>query len=125
MTVSFNNFINSARKLSIGSDEIDYRNAASRAYYAVYHEARRVSVCSNGNTGLRTGIHQKLCEKLKTHTGSNKKDSDIRKIGINLAMCKKERVKADYKINLTYSKVDALKTIQQADSIIRLSANFP
>ena len=125
MTVSFKDFIDSAKNLLQGVDEIAYRNAASRAYYAAFHEAKRVSKQSNGNIGRKKGSHQQLCNKLKTHTGSNKMDSTIREIGVNLAMCKTERVRADYKIDKDYFLTDAKKTIQQTEKIIILSANIP
>jgi len=96
----------------------------SRAYYAAYHEANRVSRYSNGSSS-KSGVHEKLCEKLKTHKGVNVRDITLNEIGVILTMCKKERVNADYYIKIKYSHQNAQSIIKQVEHIISLATIFP
>ncbi|MFO2968471.1 HEPN domain-containing protein [Legionella pneumophila serogroup 1] len=114
----------SAKILVNGQSEIDYRNATSRAYYSAYHEAKRVGARSNGHS-KKSGTHNMLIEKLKTHIGITPIDQALKQIGILLSMCKKQRTKADYFLNVQYSKTDAQQTINLADKILQLTHQFP
>lgn len=125
MSVSYNDFITSAKIVVKGGSEIDYRNAASRAYYGAYHEAERMSSVSNGSIGKGGGVHQKLINKLKTHSGSTSRDDEIRQIGVMLDMCKKQRIYADYRLQRQYTQTNACITIQIVDCLINISTAIP
>ncbi len=124
MPVQPNDFITSAINIIKNGTEIDCRNAVSRAYYAAYHEADRVSQYSNG-VSTKKGTHEKLSDKLKKHPGSTSKDKDIRKMGVLLEQCKKYRVEADYFIMNQFTIANAQAVVTQCQDIINLAKNIP
>ncbi|WP_131780276.1 hypothetical protein [Legionella bozemanae] len=126
MSITFTEFIDSAKLLlKNGKNEIDYRNATSRAYYSAYHESKRISQYSNGINISNCGAHERLIQKLQRHLGANPTDDDIRQIGILLNMCKKQRTNADYFLNTKYNKSDTQQTILLVEQILSLSNQFP
>jgi uncharacterized protein (UPF0332 family) len=127
MSISKDDFINSAKVIIQGNNEIDYRNASSRAYYGAFHEAERISkIYSNGIIDAQVGMHERVIKNLKTHTGFSKTDLLINQIAALLAMCKKQRVKADYHLMKKFHQFDAKAVISMCETIINLtSKNFP
>lgn len=126
MPINSIDFLNSAKQLINGNTEIDLRNATSRAYYAAFHEAKRISQYSNYViSNNKTGIHQRIIEKLIKHPGFSSKDTDIRQIGIILSQCKKGRTKADYSIHCGYSKIEADTIVLQVENLIQISTRLP
>lgn len=121
MSITFKDFLDSAQKLVKSNDEVDHRNAASRAYYAAFHEAKRVSKYSNSMVIKNQGVHEQLIQKLKTHPGKDPRSHNIRDIGNFFSQCKSYRVRADYHINKNFPNPDALKAISIAEQIINLS----
>lgn len=128
MPITKDDFITSAKTIMRGSplNEIDYRNAVSRAYYAAFHEASRISdKYSKGNFGNRKGTHEKVIHKLQTHPTITSTDQVINEIGNLLQMCKKQRVRADYNLNAHFHKTNTDTTLQICDQILLITANFP
>ena len=117
-------FLSSAINILNNGSEIDFRNAVSRAYYAAYHEALRVSKKSNGSS-IKKGSHEILIDKLKKHKGLSSKDKAIVKIGVLLSICKKHRVEADYYIKQQCSNVTAQTVINECQYIINLAKIIP
>ncbi len=98
--------------------EIDIRCATSRFYYSAFHSARGFhdalpspGVAPSGNVG----IHESLIKRLITPTIKNgdPRYSASRRAAYILTEMRKNRVKADYDLDATFSITDALKT--QAD----------
>lgn len=94
MTVSASYFLQFAIPLSNGSTEIEWRNGASRAYYAGFHRALlSVSYCPD-NSNYKMGDHERISERFKLE-GSKKAKS----IAYVLEAMKKHRRMADYEID--------------------------
>ncbi len=130
MPITQKDLINSAKLMinagNLSLSEVDYRNAISRAYYAAYHEADRVAnKYSKGNSGNKHGMHEKLINKLISHPNIQQRDAVINQIGSLLRMCKKQRVRADYRLRATLSKTDAEATLLNCEQIINLTVQFP
>lgn len=101
------------------------RSAISRAYYSAFH------YCVNWHSGLpaqgtmpekKTGIHATLIFRLinpAKEVQALKRDSDSKKKGALLKLLHEERVRADYKLDQTISKLHSLRAIEQAKSIRR------
>lgn len=130
----WNNYLKLAEELSkphinIDSNEACLRSAVSRAYYAVYHKAKKTA--ENKDSSLlkeiksepvsdvrggdrRRGDHEVIAEFWSRYSGCVFSD-----IGLNLGRLHKERVKCDY-----YDKVDeninknVIKTIENAKEIL-------
>lgn len=87
--------------------EVDFRNAASRAYYALFHACKPVAeaMCSpaHGNA------HEKVIRALKSHT-----DHKIRSLGNSLEQARDFRSRADYTLDLNYTRGLAMQTIGHA-----------
>ena len=94
MAVTPEELLDAATKLERGNSEADWRNAASRAYYAAYHRCRgvaqdvRLSVPDGGSH------HVALADALMH--GAN---APIRRIGHMLDLCRSRRALADYQID--------------------------
>lgn len=120
--VTYQHFIESAKALSAsGSSEMDYRNAASRSYYAAYHICRELAknLPNFIDIKIRGGVHQNLLNILQ---GS--RDINIRRIGILLQFCKASRTKADYHINDNFDNKEADSLIKNTEKIIELYLNL-
>ena len=110
MAVKPSDFLASAQEMVTRGQEIDYRNAASRAYYAAYlrverHAAELPSPASS--TGK--GVHAKVIAKF-----SASDNEDLAALGISLSAMKKTRTAADYKLQDTVSQSDAMKQVEVA-----------
>jgi len=115
--VNYEDFIKSAQKLLTidPAEEINYRNAISRAYYAFYH--RCLPLYTESNDKILADSHKTVVSTLdekyqqtsekKYHTASNRLDK-LRKI----------RVKADYRLSQNISLYDAKRAVQSAQKAI-------
>ena len=94
--------------------EINYRNAASRAYYSGYHCALPIA----NNIGIPAdagGNHASLIAAFE-----KERKLDYKKIGYMLRQCFQIRVKADYQIDENFELGSAETAIEQIDKIIDL-----
>ena len=103
MTVSEKDFLKSAKELvNTPSSEMDYRNAASRAYYSSLHSCMKIVVTfpTIGDTS-KGGVHaQAIDQLLNPPTSVSKNKAAItKKAGHILRHMKTIRTKADYYIN--------------------------
>ena len=108
VSVTYEEFMTLATKLAEGDSEIEWRNAAARAYYAAYHRAHMaVDLCpENGHFSM--GSHERLAERFQAH-GSN----GAKSIAYILAAMKKIRVSADYEIFDPFESTAAINQISQ------------
>ncbi len=119
MAVTPEQLLDAATKLERGDSEADWRNAASRAYYAAYHRCRgmaqdeRVSVPDGGSH------HAALADALMH--GIN---TPIRRIGHMLDLCRSRRARADYQIDATFPRQlgrtvveDCRRILSEADGV--------
>lgn len=113
MSVTYQQFLDSAKLFLSGLSEMDYRNAASRGYYAAYHICLKLGKKYPDFIDDRAGLHEKLIRKLESA-----KDRNIMSIGYILRMCRSSRKKADYLLDDIFSKKEAELTINQAEKII-------
>ena len=114
MAVTPNALFEAANVLGNSESEVDLRNAASRAYYAAYHQCRPLgqglSLPSSPDQG---GVHRKLIDTL---TGaSNRK---LKSLGYRLEQCRKLRVMADYVIGSEFLPQDAWTALAQCSKIL-------
>lgn len=115
MPVSGSEFLQSAQSYLSNNTEIHYRNAASRAYYAIYHEI--TGKLRNIPEPQGTGVHQSLYNYL---VSVNKGEEDfcpraLKGIGYQLNQCKAIRTRADYLTGEDFSQT-------HADSAIAISS---
>jgi len=114
MSVTYQHFLDSARVFLSGSSEMDYRNAASRGYYAAYHICLNLGKQLPDFTDEKLGVHEKLITKLE-----RARDRNIKAVGYILRTCKSSRKKADYLLEDKFSKQEAGLTINHAEKIIQ------
>lgn len=90
-------------------DESKYRTSISRAYYAAHLTAR----CKLESSGFifteKKNVHQEVIDQLKN---SNKKASDM------LYKLRRDRNKADYKLDIQIYKGDAISCLKSSKIII-------
>ena len=119
MSVTYLDFINSAKKIILDDNEIDYRNASSRAYYAAYHKA--------GPVGIKIGISLEVVTRhaLLIRALIKQSNSHYRKIGYMLRQIKYLREDADYRLNERFTKDKANDSINQSERIQKLLDHSP
>jgi uncharacterized protein (UPF0332 family) len=97
-------FLDSAYQILQGAKgEVDYRNAASRAYYAAYHLAeKRV-----GESATMGASHERIITALK---GSPHQQE--RSLGNQLQQIKRSRVWADYRLDEDFPRIESNKVLK-------------
>lgn len=104
------------------NDESMIRTVVSRAYYSVFHGA--LELFDNKydwpiDSGLKAGVHEKLYSRFDNHDFSDKdKIKTIAKIKSKLIILKKQRVKADYKLDLSITSLDARYILSEVEIIL-------
>ena len=115
MSISSDDLINYAESLisSQQSSEVHLRSAASRSYYAVFHEAQLAAdTLGLAIVATNSGEHEKLISRFSA--GGKR----LKVIASMLAACKRVRVDADYKIATPFHYKEAEKHIRQCKSIV-------
>ena len=119
MSVTPNELLEAAKALGRGDSEVDWRNAASRAYYAAWH--RCLPIGRSVGLSAERGVHRQLIETLEQD-----RNMTLRSLGYILRQCRKLRVKADYEIETDFSPEDAQVALTQSEKIlIRAEAHLP
>ena len=121
MAVTPRELLEAAGALEERGSEIDLRNAASRAYYAAYHQCRRLAQ----NLRLRPapgsgGVHRTVIDSL-TDSGDRK----LKSLGYRLEQCRKLRVVADYEIEVEFPPGDARTALAQCRKILDGAESIP
>ena len=125
MPVNPNDFLDIAIDYAASGDEIQLRNAVSRAYYAGYlHVLDRVNAAGIPLVGSSSGMHEKLihtfnsngCAKLN---GGMKPPKQYEIAGL-LKLTKQLRAKADYSLDSTITQDDKDAAISNAKELMKL-----
>ena len=117
-------FSDSAKALLSVGGEIDYRNAASRAYYCMYHSIQRkvLSQCKNIPLYPKAGVHAALIRFLEDggkKGGIGSIDAkECLKLSMALGAAKRLRARADYDLDDVFSRTDAEQVIRSAERFV-------
>lgn len=100
MPISPEDFLTTAKKLSESELESCHRSAASRAYYAVYHQAKFYadSKAFPSLVHVATGDHSRLVLRYEDDGKSNN-NIKSKSIAISLKTLKDNRKRADYELD--------------------------
>ena len=96
-------------------DEAARRSAASRAYYAAFHAARRHAW--RKNLPPAPGVaktHQALIEALESSC-----DPQDQRVGYRLRQVRDIRHRADYDIQVSFEHSEARQALREAEDIVR------
>lgn len=121
MSVTPDDFIDAAETLILNNTEMDFRNAASRAYYGAYH---RSFIYAHHHLGIPAdvdgGSHYAVSESYLS-----KSDLSYRKVSILLRQAKAIRVTADYHLSVNFDENLAATALEQAKRIIESVDSLP
>lgn len=113
--VNYQDFLNAAQQLLKGGDEMSYRNAVSRAYYALYH--RCMPLYAKIDERPADDHHAKVVQALH-------QQPQYEAIANRLNKLRKLRNTADYDLHKTLSRYQAetavklaIHTIQTVDKL--------
>ncbi|MBS4690091.1 hypothetical protein [Aeromonas veronii] len=113
MSVLSKNFLDFAIDSAKRADEIGYRNAVARSYYAIFHEAQEKMVSL---PNYSAHAHDGLIQYLKNPAKDEPYDKAVlRGLAAMLQQQKGKRVIADYYLNRDVSESDALESIKTAE----------
>lgn len=105
-------FLDAALAMMAGQREIDYRNAASRAYYCAYHVCRALLERMPNPNKSTAATHERVVMDLQTHP-----DRRLKKLGNKLNQAKALRRQADYALDADFSHTNAKQAIGHAQKI--------
>ena len=114
MAVTPEGLLEAANSIAKGDQEIDWRNATSRAYYAAYHRCRLAAQEARLSIAEVGGMHAALVETLTAPLTS----SSLKSLGYLLEQCRRRRVKADYHIDEMFSRDIADATLADSKVIL-------
>jgi uncharacterized protein (UPF0332 family) len=119
MSVTPENFLESARTLSTQRDEISYRNCISRAYYGSYHKATTITAVPRPalDDERKVGMHKRYIDYLLQF----ERNSTERKIGLKLQILFNRRIIADYQLELEVFQHDVLVQLNTAADVFNLA----
>ncbi|WP_429103591.1 hypothetical protein [Aeromonas hydrophila] len=113
MSVLSRDFLDFAIDAAQRADEIGYRNAVARSYYAIFHEASEIMVSL---PNYAAHAHDGLIQYLKKPAKDEPYDrTALRGLAAMLQQQKGKRVIADYSLNRDVSESDALESIKTAE----------
>ena len=115
MAVDHKEFLKAAQRMKREPREIDRRNTASRAYYAVFHRCRSIAV-RHGLASTNYVQHGQLIDAIKRSHASE--DITIVKA---LRRAQWLRTKADYHINQDFAESEATDSLEYATRIFELA----
>ena len=115
MSIGPDDFLDAAQKLGRGSDEVDFRNAVSRSYYAAFHRCK--ALAKKGD--FRVSGHGDHADVIDALERSFKTDGKI--LARMLRRCRTLRRKADYKIEDELTASEAQSCIDQAVKIFEIA----
>lgn len=99
MTVSAKDFEQFARQLLEGTKEIEWRNSASRIYYAAYHACLQQAHRCPENGHFKMGSHEALINRYELQSST-----PARSIAYILLEMKRVRCNADYVLDGKFEK---------------------
>ena len=113
MPVTHNEFLASAKAYSAGPDEIQFRNAISRGYYAAYHACGPFGASLPEYAGSTGGMHARFISRF-----TSSRDQSQRRIGYMLKWCHEQRCSADYDMSETITEDMAASLLLSCEKII-------
>ncbi len=117
MSVLSKDFLNFATDSVQRADEIGYRNAVARSYYAMFHEVRAL-VVSLPNYSAHA--HDGLIQYLKNPDKDEPYDRmALRGLAAMLQQQKGKRVVADYDLGSDVNSNDALESVRAAERLFQ------
>lgn len=108
-----------ASRLAKGGTEAEWRAAISRAYYAVFHIARRLFVDLSFVVPRADRSHQYLVFRL-----SNSGEPSVEQAGRELDTLRRLRNRADYDETPAIKQLQAIGAVQIAEAIIQVLDNI-
>ena len=120
MPVTPNELLEAAKVIGRGEAEVDWRNAASRAYYAAWHRCLPIGRSVGLSAQPGQGVHQQLIETL---TGN--RNTTLKSLGYMLRQCRDLRVEADYEIKTDFPPAAARTALEQCEKILNMAAALP
>jgi len=107
-------FLPAARRLAGGSDEADFRSAASRAYYAAFHAARDVLAALRFRVPRADRAHDYLYRRL-----NNCGVAVVRQAADLLLDLRRLRNEADYDVRPPFPAVQAADAVADAEQVLQ------
>lgn len=114
MAVAPSDMLDAAAEMAAGSREVDWRNAASRAYYAAYHRCKVLAQDERIEVDANRSAHEALVRAL----GARDNSRPMRVISDVLDKCRMKRRDADYEIGKQFLKQAALTSVEDCREII-------
>ena len=92
--------------------EVQFRTVISRAYFAMFNDAK--AFCSAGRFNPSRGgeDHRNLFEFMRSHS-----DVTVRRVGVRLGSLRAQRNQADYNFDLNINRARAATAMQDAENI--------
>lgn len=118
MSVSIDDLKQFAENLSNANGECEWRSAASRGYYAIYHKTLGVADACLPQNPHAIGEHERLTERLK-QAGMKGRSLAYRIIDL-----KKVRTRADYDLAANFAQQDAVDLIGNCPSVFNQADEF-
>lgn len=120
MTISSQDFLDSAEKCLCNDDEIGYRNAVSRGYYALYHE---ISCRMTYMPGYQSNHHAALIDYLSKNALHKNEPFDsvkLKSLSGKLRKLRLDRNEADYDLDcLRFNRDMAEQSLNQIRNIFK------
>lgn len=115
MAVTPEAIFQSAVVLARGDEEVDWRNACSRAYYAAYHRCRAIANEIEPYTETAGRSAHRVVADILTSPGSGKARMSM---GYKLRQCGAQRRRADYEIDDPFPRQAGLAVIADCREIL-------
>jgi uncharacterized protein (UPF0332 family) len=112
--MNWGDFLALAERLAGGSTEAEWRFAVSRAYYTVFHLARRLFFEVHFTTPRADRAHQYLVFRL-----SNSGEPTVEQAGRDMETLRRLRNRADYDDSPALTKSQATAAVKVAEAIIQ------
>lgn len=112
MAVTPQGLLSAAETLGEGRTEPDWRNAASRAYYAAFHRCRLIA--ADLGPLIAASAHREVIDTLS----STLRPMSMRSLGIMLEQCRRHRVIADYELKTDFTRETAHTVLETSRAIL-------
>lgn len=117
MSVSLEILLDAASELGRGVREVDWRNAASRAYYAAFHRCQALAHDQAVPVPPYAGVHRAIVEAFTERSNPRW----LRGLGYRLEQCRQRRATADYDIAEPFERGTAATVLDDCREILKLA----
>lgn len=119
MSATPDDFLKFAKSVAASSQEIDLRNAASRAYYAAFHCC---NLCrqwgQNAADAAAKGSHDRLYARLKNVQGNDEISKLLKGMAFLALEMKEVRVAADYALDMDFDIHTTKQQLKDAEKVL-------